>query len=121
MNLRNKFLTLSKVELIEIAEIHSDYTIEAKNIANQILKEHHKDDFLEELKQYWINHIKENIKTILMNKKLPKSQFLDENAIKDLVKEDLMFGRKSKNFTELIPRNIGLYFSRLLPLVKLMW
>ena len=87
MNLRNKFLNLSKVELIEIVEIHSDYTIEAKNIANQILKEHHKDDFLEELKQYWTNHIKENIKTILMNKKLPKSQFLDENAIKDLVKE----------------------------------
>tara|TARA_B100001248_G_scaffold103757_1_gene77339 strand:- start:4073 stop:4405 length:333 start_codon:yes stop_codon:yes gene_type:complete len=87
MNLRNKFLNLSKVELIEIAEIHSDYTIEAKNIANQILKEHHNNDFLEELKQYWTNHIKENIKTILMNKKLPKSQFLDENAIKDLVKE----------------------------------
>ena len=87
MNLRNKFLNLSKVELIEIAETHSDYTIEAKNIANQILKEHHKDDFLEELKQYWTNHIKENIKTILMNKKLPESQFLDENAIKDLVKE----------------------------------
>ena len=87
MNLRNKFLNLSKVELIEIAEIHSDYTIEAKKIANQILKEHHKDDFLGELKQYWTNHIKENIKTILMNKKLPKSQFLDENAIKDLVKE----------------------------------
>jgi hypothetical protein len=87
MNLRNKFLTLSKVELIEIAETHSDYTIEAKNIANQILKEHHNNDFLEELKQYWTNHIKENIKTILMNKKLPKSQFLDENAIKDLVKE----------------------------------
>ena len=87
MNLRNKFLTLSKVELIEIAETHSDYPIVAKNIANQILKEHHKDDFLEELKQYWTNHIKENIKTILMNKKLPKSQFLDENAIKDLVKE----------------------------------
>jgi hypothetical protein len=38
-----------------------------------------------------------------------------------LLKKDLIFGKKSKNFTELIPRNIGLYFSRLFPLVKLMW
>ena len=87
MNLKTKFQGLSKIELIEIAELPSDYTPEAKNIAYQILQENYKDDFLSDLKAYWTSHIKENIKTILINKKIPKSQFLDENEIKKLVKE----------------------------------
>ena len=70
MNLKNKFSTYKTDQLIEIAELHSDYTVEAKKIAIQILSEKKKEDLGKDVEKYWMNYLKENIKSILINKKM---------------------------------------------------
>ena len=57
MNLKNKFSTYKTDQLIEIAELHSDYTVEAKKIAIQILSEKKKEDLGKDVEKYWMNYL----------------------------------------------------------------
>jgi len=85
MNLRPKFENYNLKELIIIAESHTDYTIKAKEIALEIIKEKKMIDCINEAKKYWTKHININIKSILRSKTLPKSHFLNEKEIKLII------------------------------------
>jgi len=87
MNLKTKFIKFSDYELISIAEPHSDYRDEAKNIAIDIIMERHNEDFKKYAKKYWLEYIQENIKTILKSKIIPKSHFLENQEMKEIVKD----------------------------------
>lgn len=101
MNLKNKFSTYKTDQLIEIAELHSDYTVEAKKIAIQILSENKKEDLGKDVEKYWMNYLKENIKSILINKKIPKSQFLNEEEVKTLIKESFLKWKEDQELYEI--------------------
>ena len=101
MNLKNKFSAYKTDQLIEIAELHSDYTVEAKKIAIQILSEKKKEDLGKDVEKYWMNYLKENIKSILINKKIPKSQFLNEEEVKTLIKESFLKWKEDQELYEI--------------------
>ena len=89
MTLKEKLNKLSIIELVIIAEPHSDYTDEAKTHALDLLKEKNWEndpDIFDEIKEYWSGFISEQIKSILLEKKMPKSLFLSELEIKEIVK-----------------------------------
>lgn len=89
MILKEKLNKLSIIELVIIAEPHSDYTDEAKTHALDLLKEKNWEndpDIFDEIKEYWSGFISEQIKSILLEKKMPKSLFLSELEIKEIVK-----------------------------------
>ena len=89
MNLKEKLNKLSIIELVIIAEPHTDYTDEAKTHALDLLKEKNWEndpDIFDEIKEYWSGFISEQIKSILLEKKIPKSLFLSELEIKEIVK-----------------------------------
>ena len=89
MTLKEKLNKLSIIELVIIAEPHSDYTDEAKTHALDLLKEKNWEndpDIFDEIKEYWSGFISEQIKSILLEKKIPKSLFLSELEIKEIVK-----------------------------------
>lgn len=88
MNLKSRYENLSSNELISIAEPNSDYTHEAKNIAIDIIRfrdENNEINLNKEASIYWSIIISKNIKSIILNKKLPKSHFLDNDQMKELV------------------------------------
>jgi hypothetical protein len=90
MNLKSKYENLNSYDLISIAEPNSDYTHEAKNIAIDIIRcrdENNEINITVEASSYWAVIISKNIKTIILNKQLPKSHFLDNDQMKDLVKD----------------------------------
>ena len=101
MNLKNKFSTYKTDELVEIAELYSDYTIEAKKIAIQILEEKKIEDLIENVEKYWMNYLKENIKSILINKEIPKSQFLNKEEVKTLIKESFLKWKEDQELYEI--------------------
>ena len=89
MTLKEKLNQLTIIELVIIAEPHSDYTDEAKTHALDLLKEKNWEndpDIFDEIKEYWSGFISEQIKSILLEKKMPKSLFLSELEIKEIVK-----------------------------------
>lgn len=89
MTLKEKLNKLSIIELVIIAEPHSDYTDEAKTHALDLLKEKNWENdphILDGIKEYWSGFISEQIKSILLEKKMPKSLFLSELEIKEIVK-----------------------------------
>jgi len=89
MTLKEKLNKLSIIELVIIAEPHTDYTDEAKTHALDLLKEKNWEndpDIFDEIKEYWSGFISEQIKSILLEKKMPKSLFLSELEIKEIVK-----------------------------------
>lgn len=89
MNLKEKLNKLSVIELVIIAEPHTDYTDEAKTYALDLLNEKNWENsphVCEEIKKYWSNYISEHIKSILLEKNIPKSLFLSEVDIKEIVK-----------------------------------
>ena len=89
MTLKEKLNKLSIIELVIIAEPHSDYTDEAKTHALGLLKEKNWENdphIIDEIKDYWSGFISEQIKSILLEKKIPKSFFLSELEIKEIVK-----------------------------------
>ena len=89
MTLKEKLNKLSIIKLVIIAEPHSDYTDEAKTHALDLLKEKNWEndpDIFDEIKEYWSGFISEQIKSILLEKKMPKSLFLSELEIKEIVK-----------------------------------
>jgi hypothetical protein len=89
MTLKEKLNKLSIIELVIIADTHSDYTDEAKTHALDLLKEKNWEndpDIFDEIKEYWSGFISEQIKSILLEKKMPKSLFLSELEIKEIVK-----------------------------------
>ncbi len=89
MTLKEKLNKLSIIELVIIAEPHSDYKDEAKTHALDLLKEKNWEndpDIFDEIKEYWSGFISEQIKSILLEKKMPKSLFLSELEIKEIVK-----------------------------------
>jgi hypothetical protein len=88
-NLKEKFNSYSSLELITIAEPNSDYTHLAKNIAIDIIQLREKNneiDVIIEAKTYWVSYIESNIKYIILNKRIPKSHFLNDLQMKDLLK-----------------------------------
>ena len=87
MNLKPKFIRFSDFKLISIAEPHSDYTDEAKNIAIDIIMERHHKNYKKYANEYWKKYILENIKTILKSKTIPKSHFLDDIEMKIIIKD----------------------------------
>ena len=89
MTLKEKLNKLSIIELVIIAEPHTDYTDEAKTHALDLLKEKKWENdphIFDEIKEYWSGFISEQIKSILLEKKMPKSLFLSELEIKEIVK-----------------------------------
>ena len=89
MTLKEKLNKLSIIELVIIAEPHTDYTDEAKTHALDLLKEkkwENNPHIFDEIKEYWSSYVTEQIKTILLDKKIPKSLFLSELDIKEIVK-----------------------------------
>ncbi len=89
MNLKEKLNKLSIIELVIIAEPHTDYTDEAKTYALDLLNGKNWENsphVFDEIKKYWSNYISEHIKSILLEKNIPKSLFLSEVDIKEIVK-----------------------------------
>ena len=110
-NLEEKFNAYSSLELIIIAEPNSDYTHHAKNIAIDIIQLRQKNneiDVIKEAENYWINYIESNIKSILLNKKIPKSHFLDDLQMKDLLRNAFI---KWKEKQELLGLDITKYWA----------
>ena len=87
MKLKTKFTSYSDYELISIAEPHSDYTDEAKNIAIDIIMERHNENYKKYANEYWKEYILANIKTILKSRIIRKSHFLDTQEMKIIVKD----------------------------------
>ena len=89
MTLKEKLNELSIIQLVIIAEPHTDYTDEAKTHALDLLKEKNWENdphIFDEIKEYWSSYVTEHIKTILLDKKIPKSLFLSEIDIREIVK-----------------------------------
>ena len=89
MNLKEKLNKLSIIELVIIAEPHTDYTDEAKTYALDLLNKKNWENsqyVFDEIKKYWSNYISEHLKSILLEKNIPKSLFLSEVDIKEIVK-----------------------------------
>mgnify|MGYP006078045897 FL=1 len=86
MKLREKLLKYQPIDLIEVAEPHSDYTHEAKIIALDIIKESNAFDFKDSAQIFWKEKIKKDIKSILNTKEIPKSHFIDEQEMKIIIK-----------------------------------
>ena len=89
MTLKEKLNELSIIQLVIIAEPHTDYTDEAKTHALDLLKEKNWENdphIFDEIKKYWSSYVTEHIKTILLDKKIPKSLFLSEIDIREIVK-----------------------------------
>ena len=62
---------------------------EAKTHALDLLKEKKWENsprIFDEIKEYWSSYVTEQIKFILLDKKIPKSLFLSEVDIKEIVK-----------------------------------
>jgi len=90
MNLKEKFYSYSSQELISIIEPNSDYTHDAKTIAIDIIKLRDKNneiDVINEASKYWRDFIKSELKSIILNKTLPKSHFLNDQQMKELLKD----------------------------------
>ena len=89
MTLKEKLNKLSIIELVIIAEPQTDYTDEAKTHALDLLKEKKWENsprIFDEIKEYWSSYVTKQIKFILLDKKIPKSLFLSEVDIKEIVK-----------------------------------
>ena len=89
MNLKEKFNRYSSQELITIIEPNSDYTHNAKTIAIDIIKLRDKNneiDVINEASKYWQDFIKSELKSIILNKTIPKSHFLNDQQMKELLK-----------------------------------
>ena len=101
MNLKSKFINYSEYKLISIAEPHSDYTDEAKNIAIDIIMNRQIKDLDKYAKEYWIKYVQENIKTILKSKIIPKSHFLKNQEMKKIVKDCFEKWKEEQNLFEI--------------------
>ena len=99
MKLKTKFTSYSDYELISIAEPHSDYTDEAKNIAIDIIMERHNENYKKYANEYWKEYILANIKTILKSRIIPKSHFLDAQEMKIILKDCLIMFLKIQNIS----------------------
>lgn len=70
-------------------ESGNDYTLKAKEAATTILElrniEH--KELVQEAEAYWVEHLKQNIKSYLLSKIKPVSTFLDDQEMGDLFKE----------------------------------
>ena len=89
MNLREKFIKHSSKQLIIIAETNSDYTDHAKTIAIDIIREREKKkeiDIFKEANKYWEEYLNTNIKSLIIEKKIPKSYFLTDDKMKEILK-----------------------------------
>ena len=89
MNLRDKFINHSSMQLIIIAEKNSDYTDDAKTIAIDIINDREKNkeiDIIKEATKYWTDYLNANIKSLIIEKKIPKSYFLNDDKMKDILK-----------------------------------
>ncbi len=90
MNLKEKFYNYSSQELITIIEPNSDYTHDAKTIAIDIIKNREKNnkiDVINEASKYWRDFIKSELKSIVLSKTLPKSHFLNDKQMKEILKD----------------------------------
>lgn len=90
MNLKEKFYNFSSQELITIIEPNSDYTHDAKTIAIDIIKNREKNnkiDVINEASKYWRDFIKSELKSIVLSKTLPKSHFLNDKQMKEILKD----------------------------------
>ena len=90
MNLKEKFIGYSTQELITIIEPNSDYTHNAKTIAIDIIKSRDKKNeinIINEASKYWRDFIKSELKSIILNKTLPKSHFLNDQQMKEILKD----------------------------------
>lgn len=90
MNLKEKFYNYSSQELITIIEPNSDYTHDAKTIAIDIIKNREKNnkiDVINEASKYWRDFIKSELKSIVLIKTLPKSHFLNDKQMKEILKD----------------------------------
>ena len=89
MNLKEKFTKYNSTELITIAETNSDYTDDAKNIAIDIITQREKNGEInieKAAKEYWHIILKKNLKSLIKNKKIPKSHFLNDHQMKEMIK-----------------------------------
>ena len=89
MNLKEKFAKYNSTELITIAETNSDYTDDAKNIAIDIITEREKNGEInieKATKEYWHIILRKNLKSLIKNKKIPKSHFLNDHQMKEMIK-----------------------------------
>ena len=89
MNLKEKFTKYNSTELITIAETNSDYTDDAKNIAIDIITEREKNGEInieKAAKEYWHILLRKNLKSFIKNKKIPKSHFLNDHQMKEMIK-----------------------------------
>ena len=89
MNLKEKFTKYNSTELITIAETNSDYTDDAKNIAIDIITEREKNGEInieKAAKEYWHIILRKNLKSLIKNKKIPKSHFLNDHQMKEMIK-----------------------------------
>ena len=48
-----------------------------------------------------MNYLKENIKSILINKEIPKSQFLNKEEVKTLIKESFLKWKEDQELYEI--------------------
>ena len=63
--------------------------------------EDQKEDLGKDVEKYWMNYLKENIKSILINKEIPKSQFLNEEEVKTLIKESFLKWKEDQELYEI--------------------
>ena len=89
MNLKEKFIKHSSMQLITIAETNSDYTDDAKSIAIDIIRDREKKkeiDIIKEATKYWTDYLNTNFKSLIIEKKIPKSYFLNDDKMKEILK-----------------------------------
>ena len=111
MDLKSKFNKYNIMQLISIAETNSDYTDHAKNIAIDIInsKEKKEDINIKNVAvEYWKLYIEENIKSIILNKTLPKSHFLNDNEMREVLKSEF---NKWKEKQELFGIDVTKYWA----------
>lgn len=111
MDLKNKFNGYNIMQLISIAETNSDYTDHAKNIAIDIInsKEENEDINIKKMAaKYWKLYIEENIKSIILNKTLPKSHYLNDNEMREVLKSEF---KKWKEKQELFGIDVTKYWA----------
>jgi len=111
MNLINKFKSYPLIELIKIAEVHTDYTDEAKSAALEIIHQIDQNtnpDLVKVASIYWETYLIKNIKSMLINNKIPKSHFLNEDLIKKMMRDAY---NKWKEQQELLGIDITKYWA----------
>lgn len=97
MSLLNTFSKKTTAELVAILEGGENYTAKAKEAASSILelKKIDNEELILEAEEYWKTHLNSNIKSYLISKEKPISNFLNDQQIAILF--NLAFNKWKEN------------------------